>query len=43
MASGDQRTDLAFSAIPMLSLLGIVLFMPMALAEKLPRPRYDKS
>jgi len=43
VASGNQRTDLAFAAILMLSLLGIFLFMLVALAEKLLCPWYDKS
>lgn len=43
VASGNQRTDLAFAAILMLSLLGIVLFTLVALAEKLLCPWYDKS
>jgi NitT/TauT family transport system permease protein len=43
VASGNQRTDLAFAAILMLSLLGIVLFGLVALAEKLLCPWYDKS
>lgn len=43
VASGNQRTDLAFAAILMLSLLGIVLFALVSLAEKLLCPWYDKS
>ena len=43
VASGNQRTDLAFAAILMLSLLGILLFTLVALAEKLLCPWYDKS
>jgi NitT/TauT family transport system permease protein len=43
VASGNQRTELAFAAIMMLSLLGIVLFGLVALAEKLLCPWYDKS
>jgi NitT/TauT family transport system permease protein len=43
VASGNQRTDLAFAAIMMLSLLGILLFGLVALAEKLLCPWYDKG
>ena len=43
VASGNQRTDLAFAAILMLSLLGIFLFTLVALAEKLLCPWYDKA
>ena len=43
VASGNQRTELAFAAILMLSLLGIFLFGLVALAEKLLCPWYDKS
>jgi NitT/TauT family transport system permease protein len=43
VASGNQRTELAFAAILMLSLLGIVLFGLVALAEKILCPWYDKS
>jgi NitT/TauT family transport system permease protein len=43
VASGNQRTELAFAAILMLSLLGICLFGLVALAEKLLCPWYDKS
>jgi NitT/TauT family transport system permease protein len=43
VASGNQRTDLAFAAILMLSLLGILLFGLVALAEKLLCPWYDKG
>jgi NitT/TauT family transport system permease protein len=43
VASGNQRTELAFAAILMLSLLGIVLFGLVALAEKLLCPWYDKG
>jgi len=43
VASGNQRTDLAFAAILMLSLLGILLFTLVALAEKILCPWYDKS
>ena len=43
VASASQRTDVAFAAILMLSLLGIVLFGLVALAEKLLCPWYDKS
>ena len=43
VASGNQRTDLAFAAILMLSLLGILLFALVSLAEKLLCPWYDKS
>ena len=43
VASGNQRTDLAFAAILMLSLLGIVLFALVSLAEKLLCPWYDKN
>lgn len=43
VASGNQRTELAFAAILMLSLLGILLFSLVALAEKLLCPWYDKS
>jgi len=43
VASGNQRTDVAFAAILMLSLLGILLFGLVALAEKLLCPWYDKA
>lgn len=43
VASGNQRTDLAFAAILMLSLLGILLFTLVSLAEKLLCPWYDKG
>ena len=43
VASGNQRTDIAFAAILMLSLLGILLFSLVALAEKILCPWYDKS
>ena len=43
VASGNQRTDLAFAAILMLSLLGILLFALVSLAEKLLCPWYDKA
>jgi NitT/TauT family transport system permease protein len=43
VASASQRTDIAFAAILMLSLLGIALFGLVALAEKLLCPWYDKS
>jgi NitT/TauT family transport system permease protein len=43
VASGNQRTELAFASIMMLSLLGIVLFGLVALAEKLLCPWYDKT
>jgi len=43
VASGNQRTELAFASIMMLSLLGIVLFGLVALAEKLLCPWYNKA
>jgi hypothetical protein len=43
VASGNQRTELAFAAILMLALLGICLFGLVALAEKLICPWYDRS
>jgi len=43
VASGNQRTELAFAAIVMLSLLGVVLFGAVSLAEKLICPWYDKG
>ena len=43
VASGNQRTELAFAAILMLSLLGVVLFAAVSLAEKLICPWYDKG
>lgn len=43
MASGNQRTDLAFAAILMLALLGILLIALVALAEESLCPWYDKS
>lgn len=41
--SANQRTDVAFAAIAMLSLLGIVLFGLIALAERIICPWYDKG
>jgi NitT/TauT family transport system permease protein len=41
VASGNQRTELAFAAIVMLSLLGICLFGLVAIAERLFCPWYD--
>jgi len=43
VASGNQRTELAFAAILMLSLLGIVLFAAVSLAEKIICPWYGKD
>jgi len=41
--SANQRTDIAFAAIAMLSLLGIALFALISLAERVVCPWYDKA
>lgn len=41
--SANQRTDVAFAAIAMLSLLGIALFSLVSLAERILCPWYDKA
>ncbi len=43
VAVGNVRTDLAFAAIVMLSVLGIALFGLVCLAERLICPWYDKG
>jgi NitT/TauT family transport system permease protein len=43
VAVGNVRTDLAFAAIVMLSVLGIALFGLVCLAERLLCPWYDKG
>jgi NitT/TauT family transport system permease protein len=43
VSSANSKPDLAFAAILMLSMLGIVLFWLVSLAEKLICPWYDKA